>query len=163
MSQLPHLTEEQRQHVHSFGVPTDCFNPAKYYLICVDYESSVLPTDQELRMLKSFMEFKIRAWYNERWAEKLLAKEFPADAGVNTLIFRKGGVWDTNKAPYEGWGYRRMTWTQGPMYVPDRLADDYEPPSLITVLERCLDLKHTSFGEKWTEWKSEHPDTFESS
>lgn len=146
------LNAEQRTRIQEeFRIPVDSFHPRTYWIVSLDYESE-MPTDQELRQLRSFCEFLVRKYYTEGYHRRLLeAMPFAACAGHNTTIFRKGSD--------DGWGYRRYTWQVGPPYVPNRMTRDYTPSSLVAVLERCESL----LPEEWQRWMREHPDMFPAS
>ncbi|MBI3075023.1 MAG: hypothetical protein HYY92_02310 [Parcubacteria group bacterium] len=81
------LTHEQREHVQQFGVPVDSLAPATYWIVSLDAESE-MPTDHELRQIRSFCEFKVRRMYLERAAERILTTNaLPREPGHNTVIW----------------------------------------------------------------------------
>ena len=112
-------------------------------------QESEPPDDRELRMLRSFQEFSIRRFYNERWVEKLLAMPFPQDEGSNTAIFVKG--WGRKPGV---WGYRRISWCEGPTFVTGN-KEHKEFRTLLSLFHHIEDL-----GDRFKTWVAGHPDIF---
>jgi hypothetical protein len=140
-------------------------HPEWPYLVGFDQESAVRPTDREAAMLASYLEeYKVR-WYgpDERYGyrHKLAQRPLDADGGANGVVFHKYGEGD--------WGYRRRSWTQGPMFVPPSprgreylRGQGTEVPGPLT-LEQTMDLAHTivdKIDTSWVKWKAEHPEAF---
>jgi hypothetical protein len=121
------------------------------FIICLDADSSE-PTDMELKQLSSYREYKVRSLY--RNPDAILDMEFPADNGHNTTVFLKGPAWSCNGE--QGWCYRKMTWTMGPVFVPTIGMKDAPPWNLVHLLDNIENL----IPEKWQEWKLAHPDIF---
>jgi hypothetical protein len=133
-----------------FGIPVDSFNPAKYWIASLDYESA-RPTVDELVLIRSYQQYIIGVVYNETYARKLRAMALPADGGHNTTILRKLG-------PGE-WQYRKMSWRDGPLFVPSPMEEGYEKMGLKEVLDRERRIgDHMS--ESWTKWKRANPELF---
>ena len=109
-----------------FRVPVDSSHPAAYWIISLDVDS-LMPTDEELALLKSYQEFLIEAAYNEHFAERLKRLELPKCVGHNTVVFRKGSHLEGTD---NHWFYRRASWINGPTYVPYALSEDYKPHTL---------------------------------
>jgi hypothetical protein len=152
-----YLTEEQREYIQGLGIPVDSDHPGTYWIACVSYES-VMPTEAELRMIRSYIEYAVKSCYNQTYQDKIFAKSLPAEGGHTTKIFRKGARWQHQPDPLEGWVYRRLNWEGG--HWPQW------PAPRVSLLE-ILDHMHTStWNEKpelfpqWVKWKAEHPDIF---
>lgn len=175
---MPPLTDEQVAKIRSLKIPVDSFYPSTYWIASIDYDS-VMPTDDELRMIWSFIEYQVKRIYNLTYQERIFAKPFPADGGHNTHIFRKGSRWlkqaplyekdgDVTREfsegarlvnggdPCEGWVYRQITWEQNhaPLWPKPRLG-------LVQLLDRINTLGEDKepFAD-WVKWKAEHPDIF---
>lgn len=123
------------------------------FIISLD-SYSCLPTNQELEMLQSYLEYVIRK--NYRNPERILNKLFPSIEGHNTVIFLKGDWWEANGK--EGWCYRRMTWREGPLYIPTFNVSNPAPPpwSLVQALNHIETLQM----EQWEQWKTGHAKIF---
>ncbi|WP_329131632.1 hypothetical protein OG552_10725 [Streptomyces sp. NBC_01476] len=80
------------------------------YIVAFDKESAVRPDSTEARQLASCLRYYIDSWYTESYKARLAERPFDIDGGANGLTFHKYGPGD--------WGYRRRTWTMGPLYVP---------------------------------------------
>ncbi|NUS25072.1 MAG: hypothetical protein HOV92_12730 [Streptomyces sp.] len=134
-------------------------HPRWYYLVGFDRESDARPTDVEAAMLASYLEEYKTHWYNASYLAKLAERPLDVDGGANGVIFRKWGEGD--------WGYRRQSWTQGPLYVPQspRIRERYpdEAPLGPLSLEQVMDRAH-SHGDapspRWQQWKADHPEIF---
>lgn len=152
---MQELTKEQVRYIQeNFKVPVDRdIYPQQYWVISLSVESE-MPSDAELRQLRSFIEFKmLRGIYDPSFGQRVRDKPLPLVPGHNTLIFRK--VYGDNT----GWCYRRASWEIGPTFVPWTGEKDFHPHSLVEVIDR--DMKDlVSIAVKWTEWKSERPDIF---
>ncbi len=160
----PDLTPEQRAHIATFGVPVDSFNPGTYWIACFD-EVSHMPTDAEIRVLRSYIEYVLTHQYTAEHRDTVLVRPgLPRSSGHNTHIFRKGIRWDKALHFNEGWAYRRASWRQGPQYVPERSEPNWRPLSLVEAIDRM----HTYDGKlggqgvrwEWTKWKVEHASVF---
>jgi len=159
------LTAEQCDHVESFGVPVVAlYVDRAYYLagICVD---SVMPTDDELRQVRSFIEFVGKRIYGAA-AKRILAMPLPADPGHNTIVLVKGGLYKGNPQPTEGWSYKRYTWETG--VFPYRTAP-FRPWDLSEVLdaiegdvvtERSDGTQRAVPRAPWKKWKVAHTEAF---
>lgn len=145
------LTGREAAIVQAAGIPVDSFNPARWWIVCLDRESE-MPDDLELRQLRSIVEFATTSGFVGVKPERILAERpLPWDSGYNSLIFRK---FDHSGIP--GWRYRRASWRDGPMYVPDRQAIDYKPLDLVAAMDRQCNLR----SEQWAAWKADHADLF---
>lgn len=136
-------------------IPVTSSHPGWCYLVAFDRESAARPTEAETAMLVSFRQEYIDRWYNDSYKVRLAERPFDIDGGANGVIFRKWGDGD--------WGYRRRTWTVGPLYVPqnpafpDRVLGPLTLPRLLDHIHSCGD------GEPkrpWLEWKAAHPEVF---
>ena len=56
-----------------------------------------------------------------------------------------------------GWGYRRETWDLGPYFWPDYLAFNYQPLSLLAVLDKDQSIGGEPW-QPWEDWKAQHPE-----
>jgi len=88
---------------------------------------------------------------DDSWQQRMMGKALDVDAGTNTVVLIK--------YPHGGWGYRRMTWTSGPVLVP---AVQDAPQSLRWVLDRCFGHgdSQDAWAGSWWSWKKDHPDLF---
>jgi len=173
---MPHLTDEERAAIEAFKIPVDSFNPGTYWIASIDSES-VMPSEAELRMIRSYIDYAIRATYNETYQARILAKPFPAEGGHVTKIFRKGSKWLEQEPlyerngevtnvfhgdarlvnggdPREGWVYRRITWDGG-LYWPQW------PKPRQTLIEVLDHINGPEPFEPWERWKREHPEVFQ--
>ncbi len=149
---------EARRIQEKFKIPVDCHKPATYWIVALDRES-FMPTDKELRQIRSYCEFGVRRLYNETWQRRMLEEEPLAKCGGhNTLIFRNGlrSLGFRTERPAGEWFYRRWSWESGPTYVPFVLDSDYRPHTLLEVLTRI----EKDVPDRWEKWKQEHPDLF---
>lgn len=146
----------------------DSFNPGwKYVAAYMDVDRSKYswgskerPTDAEAAMLASFIEEYKHHWFNEWYKARLLERPLDVDSGCNTTVFVKYGTDD--------WGYRRCSWTYGPLYVPvgpGLRGGEYDkdkqpgPLTLVQVMDRC----HTIVDDvmpHWLRWKADRPEVF---
>ncbi len=148
------LTDAEAARIQNeFRIPVDSHYPGTFWIVSLDRES-FLPTDAELRQIRSYCEFVVRSYYNESYQERILGKPLPADSGHHTIIFCKGR--GRQMATKERWGYRRRTWDTGPMYQPTL---DQKPHTLVEVMNRMETIASTR-SEKWEGWKRQHPDIF---
>jgi hypothetical protein len=160
---MPPLTAEQTTAIKALKIPVDSFNPGTYWIASIDRES-VMPTDSELRMIRSYIDYSIQATYNLTYQERILAKPFPAEGGHVTKIFRKGGKWLDRENALEGWVFRRITWDGGlywPTWPAPRLSLmdllDYINSYNAGVAQRGV------LDESWVKWKQAHPTVFQPS
>jgi hypothetical protein len=151
---MPFLSEEQREHINTFRIPVDSNYPLPYWIASLSGESA-MPTDAELRMIWSYIEYAVKRTYGEDWQAKTMARYLPLCSGHVTKVLRKGARWTHWPDPSEGWAYRK----NDSRYMPglkERLP-----------LVEVLDLINTySWDEAkplapdWVKWKAEHPDVF---
>lgn len=131
-------------------------HPRWYYVTAVVVEDSIVPwgagsvrpTDDELRVVASFHDQYIDHWYFESYKKKMRARPFDIDGGANGRFL--------TKYAHGGWGYRLMSWRDGPTFVPERRE---EQGSLAAVLDRI----HSVGGclsDRWVAWKTAHADVF---
>lgn len=115
-------------------------------------DQSVMPTDEELGLLRCLLEFSIYDYYKPSYVEKLLDMQFPADEGTNTIVFVKGDHWSPNGVA--GWAYRQITWSTGPLFVPSR---DSKPIPPWTLEQAVLhELRFEERVGRWEAFKSKH-------
>lgn len=133
-------------------IPAVSSHPDWYYLTAFDAGSALRPTDAEARMLVSFNADYIAYWYRDSYKAKLAARPFDIDGGANGTIFRKWAEDD--------WGYRKRTWTMGPLYVPQSpvFADrQLGPLSLEQLMDRIHHRGDDAPSKRWLDWKAAHP------
>lgn len=125
------------------------------YLQGPPFASNERPGDAEAQMLASFLQEHRHYWFgNEGYARKMDQRPLDVDSGWNTTVFIKYGTDD--------WGYRRCSWTRGPAFVPEppTFADrKIGPLGLVQVMDRCHSIGDEPM-RRWTDWKSNHPETF---
>lgn len=145
--------EADRDHpLAQLRIPVTSPYPDYWYLIAFDRESTD-PTDDETRLLASYLDFT-RSWYTTTWQQKMLDRPLDHDADHVTVIFRK---WADND-----WGHRRCTWEYGPLYVPEAPWMDRKRGPL-TLPELFDDINTIGDGppsDRWVAWKAAHPDVF---
>lgn len=148
------ITTEQRLRIQNeFRIPVDSSHPGKYWIAALDGESS-MPTDIELRQIRSFIEFIVGRVFGENYGKRILAERPLVYCGDhNTTVFLKGLRDDSTK---EGWRYRKMRWRTGPTYMPSIAEGDYRPLTLVEI----MDLMEKLIFEEWNEWKQAHPEIF---
>ena len=89
--------------------------------------SSAMPGEEEIALLRSYVEFKA-AGYRPSYMAKFKAP-IPVAEGHCTTVFVKG---PSSRWPnMNGWAYRKATWTHGPTYYPfegmplDKLIEEH--------------------------------------
>lgn len=102
------------------------------------------PTEQETRMLGSFLEEYKARWYGEGYLAVLAERPFDIDGGANGYTFQKYGE--------EGWGYRQRTWECGPQFV--------RAHSLAALMDRVHSHGDDKTTPRWVAWKAVHPGVF---
>lgn len=136
-------------------------HPGWYYLVAFDRDSDDRPTGAEAAMLASCLDEYKTYWYaGGSYAQKLAERALDVDGGANGTIFRKWGDND--------WGYRKQTWTMGPMFVPQspRIRERYpdEAPLGPLTLAQLMDHIHAHGDDqpcrRWLDWKAAHPEVF---
>ncbi len=151
------LTDEQVRHIQSFGIPVDSSHPSTYWIGSIDRESA-MPTDIELRMIRSYIEYEVRHIYTQTYQEKIFAKPFPAEGLHVTKVFRKGAKWLHQENPFEGWCYRR-----GPSdghYWPNWPAPRMKLIEVLDYLQTLKPYPDPSSEEPylirtWVKWKAD--------
>lgn len=147
------LSPAETQRIQSeFHIPVDSSDPGTYWIISLDSDS-LLPTDEELALLRSYQEFAIKRIYTESFVERLLKLALPKCAGHNTVIFRKGSHIE---GADQHWFYRRISWVLGPTYVPFPSDRDYKGLTLRELLDRIENL----VPQKWGKWKEKNKGIF---
>lgn len=131
--------------------------PRWYYVVAVvvpDERRPVwhgeMPTDDELRMVASFIDEYREYWYRDSYKQKMRdLAPYDIDGGaVGTYLVKHANG---------GWGYRKHTWEYGPCFVPMYNAD---PEPLEQVLDRVHSHGSGPLPKRWLEWKSSHPEVF---
>lgn len=102
----------------------------------------VRPTDDELRVVRSFHEqylSHLTSW----WVAQMAEEPFDIDPGaVGRYLI---------KYDHGGWGYRLSTWLGGPSPRPNQ-----EPMGLVALLDRGAAL----MPKTWQQWKADHAEVF---
>lgn len=125
-------------------------HPMRCYLVGFDREAAMLASYLE-EYKTYFYGPDDSSGYRYRMARRLL----DVDGGANGVTFHKYGEDD--------WGYRRRTWSIGPMFVPpspmyrERFPDASVGPM---TLEQVMDRAHDTWPKRWLEWKAAHPEVF---
>jgi hypothetical protein len=123
------------------------------YFIATLAPESLLPSDEELAILRSIIEFKISITYNETYIRKLMAMALPREAGHNTSTYTKGLHGDETK----GWFYGKSTWTGAPRW-PNPVAASFKPLTLVEVVEHeYRGIGGVEPAQDWLAWKQTHP------
>lgn len=141
-----------------FRIPVDSEYPGTMWIACLASDSEV-PSDPELAVLRSYIEYAVGLVYNERWCRILLGDPaVPDDYDRNQHLARCAGHNTVAFVKRDGaWFYRRSTWGHGPW--PFRYADGYEPMTLVALLDHIC-----GYGDqpspKWEAWKAERVDVF---
>lgn len=130
------------------------------YLQGPPFGSNERPTDPEAARIASFIREYIEYWFNERYQKELAQRLLDVDSGCKTIVFIKYGPDD--------WGYRVVTWTYGPTFVPpppsfrekhpDKACDG--PLPLARLMDRVHAHGRGEPPERWLEWKATHPEVF---
>lgn len=146
---------DEHDPLTALRIPVTSAYPDWCYLTAFDRDSAERPTDTEAAMLASFNRQYIEYWYSDSYKQTLAERPFDIDGGANGVVFRKWGVDD--------WGYRRRTWTMGPMFVPQSpaFADrTLGPLSLAQLMDRIHAHGDDEPSPRWTAWKAAHADVF---
>lgn len=149
----PFLSAEQVKRIErEFKVPVDGLWCSGHWHASLADES-LMPADIELRQIRAFIEFKVRAWFNEGWANRILDEmPLPADAGANSLVFIKG-----INGEETGWHYRHQSWEMGPAVWPHPTWSEFRPYGLVELMDKEVG----SFRAKeWAAFKAERPELF---
>jgi hypothetical protein len=142
------LTKEQIERIQDeFRIPVDSGEFRKFWIACLHAESR-MPTDLELRQIRSYIEFSVCSW-NEPVKKRVLSMSLPFYGGYHTDIFRKG----FNDEIPEGWFRSKLLYSY---YVPNPVAEGYAPYSF----EELLDSISKNYGQNWHIWRIAHPDIF---
>lgn len=136
--------------------------PRMYWLACLvcpapgEVPGYAEATDDELRMLTSYMDYKLTSVYRDEYVRAVRELPLPLVAGHNTTIFVK--------REEDGWGYKAMSWESGSwphsyrsMRKPEDLPD--HPLSLVEIIDKIETTVDTP-RPAWVAWKEEHPDVF---
>jgi hypothetical protein len=150
---------DEHDPLTALRIATTGSHPRWCYLVGFDRDSDARPTEAEAAMLASYLDEYKAYWYGGSYLHKLAEKPLDVDGGANGVIFRKWGPDD--------WGYRRQSWTRGPLYVPQspRIRERYpdEAPIGPLALEQVMDHAHTivdGLHKRWLDWKVAHPEVF---
>ena len=139
------ITIEQKEYIEkSFKIPIDTDCPGTYWIVSLAREST-MPSDEELKQMRSHQEFSVRRTYAESYQEVVLKRKLPYDPGHNTVIFKKSE---------RGWLFRRLTW-EGPFFIPSPTENE-RPLALVEIMDRNENFD----SPKWDKWKREHPEIF---
>lgn len=117
--------------------------------------ASAMPTDAECQLLRGYAEYVARLIYHPHFIQEILEQGVE---GHNTTLFLKGPDWHPNGEC--GWAYRKMTWTQGPTFIPCMDSRPAPPWSLLRLLDH-VEMMGGRRNERWERWKAEHPELVE--
>lgn len=109
-----------------------------------DLWRAVMPTEPEAQIVGSYIDFR-RSWYDDHWAQGMLARPFDVDDGTNTVILLR---------TVGRWAYARASWTSGPPFVPSPNPTP-DAAGLIALLDHV-----NRDSATWGAWKAKHPDLF---
>lgn len=152
--EMPFLSEEQRLHIQSFRIPVDSNYPLTYWIASISDESA-MPTDDELRMIWSYIEYAVKNTYREEWQEKAMARPLPLCSGHVTKVLRKGARWRYMDNPSEGWAYRK----NDSRYMPG-LKERLPLIEVLDLINCHIWDEARPLAPAWVKWKAEHPDIF---
>jgi hypothetical protein len=137
-------------------------HPGWYYLVSFDGASEARPDEREVALLVSYLDEYKAHWYGDGGYRKAMERRpLDVDGSANGVIFHKWADGD--------WGYRRHSYTMGPLFFPGgphyRQAYPKEFTNIAAPfsLAALMDHIHTICGEPmphWVEWKSAHPEVF---
>jgi hypothetical protein len=136
-------------------IAVTCSHPGWYYLVSFDRESEARPTDAETAMLVSYLDHYKDHWYgNSGFRQQMEQRPLDTDGGANGVIFHKWGPGD--------WGYRRQSYTMGPLFFPGWPGSNRErgPFSLVALMDFMHTIGDDGPMAHWVEWKAAHPDVF---
>lgn len=122
-------------------IPVTKLWPDFNYFVAFHNESLLRPTDDEARMLSSFIDF-LRSHFRPGFQAELLAMPFDIDTSRFPLVFHKRAD--------SSWAYRRAHWTIGSLFCPD-IEYQFTLEQLLDQIEKRSD---------WAEWKAAHPEVF---
>ncbi len=150
MAKIYQLDAEEIERIQTnFKIPVDSTWPGTYWIVSLD-RLSLMPTVEELEMIRSYCEFVVQDQYRESYRTKIMAKALPKEAGHNTVIFRKG--FSVKEGAEQHWFFRMINWKEGPTYFPNTMLADYRGYSLIEIMDRI----HCCVPEDWVAWKRGH-------
>lgn len=148
MTLEPHERHVLRRH----RVPVGTSNPYKRgWIVSIDEESFPV-TEQEASQIASYTLYVIGRLY-PYFAEKLARDDYPAVAGHDTLVLRKG-----NREAHHNttWYHHKLSWRDG-LYLPSDRPEVAQKVSLIETLDRVSEIN----PKPWKAWKREHPEIFQ--
>lgn len=141
------LTKEQIEKIQGeFKIPVDAIF-YKDWIACLHPDSEI-PTDSELRQIRSYIEFQI-CGFQEDAKNKIFAMPLPYSKWYHTDIFRKGH----ETGILEGWFRSKARYV---VFTPNPAMDGYVPYTLEDLLDSILE----NFGQNWHIWKIAHPEIF---
>lgn len=115
------------------------------------FGGGVLPTDDEICMVGSFLEHYCDYWYRGNFLAEMREKApYDLDDGANLAYLIK--------RPDGGWGYRKKTWRWDTS--PHWWGQGEQPVSLLPVLDQIHTLWPDHISGSWLDWKAEHPNVF---
>mgnify|MGYP001559157934 CR=1 FL=1 len=103
------ITRDRQEYIEkNFRIPIDASHPETYWIISLDREST-MPSDEELKQMRSYQEFRVRHTYASSYQEVVLNRKLPNDNGHNTVIYKKSE---------HGWFFRRLAWENPLLFFP---------------------------------------------
>ncbi len=134
------ITQEQQEHIEKgFKIPIDAD-----WIISLARES-IMPSDEELKQMRSYQEFRVRHTYAESYQEVVLKRELPYDNGHNTVIYKKSE---------RGWLFRRSSWENPLLFFPSPTESE-RSHTLVEIIDG-----DENFCREWDKWKRERPEIF---
>jgi hypothetical protein len=147
------LSAEQRTYIQDhFRVPVLSHRRGPDWIACLTADSN-LPTDLELSLLRSLVEYEISLFPLASQAA-LLALPLAHDLGRTGMLFRKGDGWDPVSA---GWHFSRVSWSGA--FIPTHAPRPFSLIEVIDFEESLWNLQRAPSPE-WQAWTASHPDLF---
>ena len=122
---------------------------------------TLMPTDDEIRMIASFIQEYRNHWYREGAGRELDRRPYDIDGVANGIVFGKMAELPENGkyAPRpEHWTYHKRSWRYGPLAI--QMVGD-RPMTLLELMdhERTISSDDGPMP-RWIEWKAAHPEIF---
>lgn len=154
-----------------FKIPcADSLWPSRYAIVTLALQhfgtEVLVPDDDELRVIASYVDYKLTTFYREGYAAEVRAQPLPFVPGHNTVVVAKFADGDRTHRPERwqpGWGYRRHTWQTGTWpqaYFHRPVANLPDHPLSILELFDAVEGTGGSYPygpyASWAAWKLEH-------
>lgn len=135
-------------------IPVTSAWPGFTYTAVLDRESEVRPSDHEARMIASFIEEYQTNWFGDgHWRKIQQAKPFDMDCYTTTVLHK----WAEND-----WSFRQVRWPGWTPAAPRLRGTELDSPRYPgpMTLAEVMEAAHRAFPDRWSRWKSAHPDVF---